>query len=304
MKKDSSVEKLTENKNNPKVTGKIWLLLVIVALITIGVISFISNNESKNLKSAQPESSKKYEKLTLNAQKEGENIAVKGETDLPDDSKLTIEITRPVTWKGETEQRHPTVGWSNPVVKGGKYSAIVKIDDSKAESEDNSSVDSKCEVAVSFHPNWYGEKNQNDTVLNLVGRQGENLSGQFVKTIGELTDKPYKILKNSAPVEFPYSKATPKSQSKYESGSIHKLKNTGSVLFLGTTKENWDRLSKYIMANDSIGVNQMIYSGEAFSADGGAAVKTIDFDWGKIDIRILEGTNTNMEGWISEIFIE
>lgn len=48
MKKSSSTEKPTENKNNPKVTGGICLLLFIIALITIGVMSCISKDDSSN----------------------------------------------------------------------------------------------------------------------------------------------------------------------------------------------------------------------------------------------------------------
>lgn len=188
--------------------------LVFLALFSLTTEAKPTNSSSDTPQTSQPVKtpdktstetviSKKYEKLTLDAQRVGDSITVDGETDLPNDSKLTIQVERPSLWKGETEKRYSKAGWNNPIVKDGKYSANITIDDSGVLNEAES-VDSNVRITVSFHPNWYGEKLQTDDVLKLVGTRGENLSGQLIKTIGELTDKPYKILETKTTVDFPF----------------------------------------------------------------------------------------------------
>ncbi|MCX6809540.1 MAG: hypothetical protein NTZ65_02225 [Candidatus Berkelbacteria bacterium] len=92
-------------------------------------------------------------------------------------------------------------------------------------------------------------------------------------------------------------------KSRYEAGSVNKLKNIQPI-FLGTSKDNWTKLSKYILAGDDTGVKNMIYSGEALIADGGSQIKTIEWNWGIFHVRILEGTSKDSEAWVSDTFVE
>jgi len=186
------------------------------------------------------ESSKKYEKLTLNAQKDGENIKVEGETDLPNDSKLTIEVARPTTLAGESDKGYSKVGWGTPLVKDGKYSAEIKVDDIST-TDYVISIEPRCRITVSFYPNWYGDKIQNDEVLELVGSKGENLAGDLIKTIGSATKNPYQILETTATIDFPLRAQTDTSSSstdKVTYSNISISKSSGTIRVLGEITNN------------------------------------------------------------------
>jgi len=203
-------EKIFKIRTNRKTISLVFGIAIVVFFILVGVTASPTpktSNQSQNQTAtqAQTTSTKKYEKLTLNAQRNGENIKVEGETDLPNESKLTIQIERPLMLKGETEKRYAKVGWNNPIVKDGKYSASIKIDDTKVESNTPESVDSNIRITVSFHPNWYGEKIQTDEILKLVGTKGENLTGEEVKVIGSATNNPYNIFEIITTIEFSYN---------------------------------------------------------------------------------------------------
>lgn len=240
-------KKIFKKRTNRKTVSLAFGVGIVVFFILFGITTDGSSsqkvsNQSKTTTPIQSESSKKYEKLTLNAQRDGENIKVDGETDLPNNSKLTIEIDRPNILAGETETRYVKVGWANPIVKDGKYSATVKIEANNGFLDSAASVESKCRITVSFHPTWGDEKIQNDEVLKLVGSKGENLSGQLVKTLGELTNTPSKILETSTSIDFPYNKSTnnPSSSStdKVSYSNISISKSSGTIRVLGEITNN------------------------------------------------------------------
>ena len=110
--------------------------------------------------------------------------------------------------------------------------------------------------------------------------------------------------------ETPSSQSTNQTNSsnRYTPGRETTLKDMG-LLFMGTSEENWNKLLKYIQANDNMGVAQMLSDGEALEVDGGSKIKVIEVNvhWttGAIDhIRVLGGKNALREGWISDTFVQ
>lgn len=78
----------------------------------------------------------------------------------------------------------------------------------------------------------------------------------------------------------------------------------GKAIPLGDTSKDYDELSKAIEARDDIGFRDLIVAGKAFLVDAGTEVKMLDYDWGKVRVRILEGDHKDEAGWTADEFLK
>lgn len=75
-------------------------------------------------------------------------------------------------------------------------------------------------------------------------------------------------------------------------------------MLLGTTKESHDKARKALMAEDSMGIAELLFSGEAISVPNCTKVKIIDTALFTRQVRILEGQQIGKSGWISYEFLK
>lgn len=114
---------------------------------------------------------------------------------------------------------------------------------------------------------------------------------------------------SSTTTQSPSTQESTTDADRYMPGRETKLKEA-KTLYIGTTKENWNKLYNYISAEDSIGTVEMVLNGEALEVDGGSQIKVIksNVNWSTgrwiIHIRVQEGRNAFSEGWIDDIFLE
>lgn len=74
-------------------------------------------------------------------------------------------------------------------------------------------------------------------------------------------------------------------------------------VLVATSKENFGKLIKATVAKDTIGMAQMVQSGEAFFVDNGTKVLVIGSAVGSREIRILEGQHATRSGWVPVEFV-
>ena len=70
------------------------------------------------------------------------------------------------------------------------------------------------------------------------------------------------------------------------------------TVVLGVTKEAQDKVGKALLAEDYIGIRNLLLSGEAFGVNICTKAKVIDSDLGIRQVRILEGENFGNAGWL------
>ena len=72
---------------------------------------------------------------------------------------------------------------------------------------------------------------------------------------------------------------------------------TGQTI-LGATKESQDKITTALVANDEIGLAQLVITREAFMVDNCTKVKVIDTAVSLRQVRILEGEQVGKSGWL------
>ena len=82
-------------------------------------------------------------------------------------------------------------------------------------------------------------------------------------------------------------------------GSTAIVSNGLEEIWVGTTRENFNELFKYLFAKDAIGVYELFYNKQVISLKPGTRVKIIDITWdGLYQIRVLEGRYVGSLGWL------
>ena len=214
------------------------------------------------------------------------------------------EINKEINAKSVEKSDRPSRGWIMDAYKTDKNGVRVKITNGHYIEEEPVSKSSQENKAN----NKIGLGCCGGLILVLIVGIISSCSNNS-KDSSTNDNKPVQIetTKNESSSSQSTSSKTDNS-SRYTPGRETTLKNMG-LLFMGTSEDNWNKLLKYIQANDSVGVAQMVYNGEALKVDGGSKIKVIEanvhFTTGEIDhIRILEGQNSLSEGWISGTFVE
>ena len=75
--------------------------------------------------------------------------------------------------------------------------------------------------------------------------------------------------------------------------------NCNGNSILGTSKENYDELTKTLVADDRLGYLQMIGNGQIFLVENCTKVKKIGGSFAISEVRILEGEYFGTSGWIA-----
>lgn len=103
----------------------------------------------------------------------------------------------------------------------------------------------------------------------------------------------------------PSSPSQPQEQSgKVSVGNEGFLRLEGqNEILVATSKENFKKLIKASVAKDTIGMAQMVQSGEVFFVDSGTKVLVIGSAFGSKEIRILEGKSATRSGWVPLEFV-
>jgi len=144
-------------------------------------------------------------------------IEVKGTSNLPDGSIISVIINRISIWQGENEERFFRIGFANLKVQNKKFSAAIPVDDKKflefekISGEFIKELNENVEVVVNFDPS---SELQSKDVVEVIGKKGEKLEGSPQKSIfGSLTDNPVNQLevKLRTNLIFPYKSELPKS---------------------------------------------------------------------------------------------
>lgn len=73
---------------------------------------------------------------------------------------------------------------------------------------------------------------------------------------------------------------------------------------IAVTKESQDKLSKASIAQDEIGILALLASGEIFSVPNCTKVKVIDMAVFLRQIRVLEGEQFGLSGWVPYEFVK
>lgn len=93
-----------------------------------------------------------------------------------------------------------------------------------------------------------------------------------------------------------FSGCNNKTEQKYKIGST--ITATGK-LTMCPTKEEEQRLAKYLNANDEDGVKKMAYDEEYFCAAKGDKILIEDYSGTDADVKITEGDDSGKEGYIN-----
>lgn len=220
-KNKSFWDKIKEKPKEELFVKSIPVFLIIIILIFAGVA--FGNKISDVDKSKSEVDKKKDEQVVKEDNQDNENTTpeiteyslefdakhlggrefeVSGTTDLPDNSKLNLEIRDADYY--EHDDANPDWRYENLTyigdstkVDNGEFSKIVKGSESEARMKSDNYT-----AEVTFNP-----RSQSDSITRIVGEKGEYLDGELV-TKEELGDLSYSVLKDSRTVtlkeEVPY----------------------------------------------------------------------------------------------------
>lgn len=83
-----------------------------------------------------------------------------------------------------------------------------------------------------------------------------------------------------------------------EQGFLRDRKDAKEDVLVATTKETFDQFIKAAVAGDNYGAAQIVISGGAFYVPGNTKVLVIDMETGSRKVRILEGEQAGVAGWV------
>lgn len=75
-------------------------------------------------------------------------------------------------------------------------------------------------------------------------------------------------------------------------------------ILVATTKESQEKVSKILLANDELGISEVLLSGEAFAVPNCTKVKVIDTAVAIRQVRIFEGDQIGKSGWVAFEFVK
>ena len=81
------------------------------------------------------------------------------------------------------------------------------------------------------------------------------------------------------------------------------IASNGKVL-MAKTYALHNTMDKYIMAGDTIGIQNMVLAGDAFAVSSGAQALVITKRLTKCEVRIQSGTNAGASGWVSSQYVK
>lgn len=145
-----------------------------------------------------------------------DTVEVKGTSNLPDGSIVSVVINRISIWQGEDEERFFRAGFANVTVKDKKFSTSITVDDKKflefekVSGEFIKELNENVEVVFNFDPS---SELQPKSVVEIIGAKGEKLENSPQKDVfGSLTSNPINQLEVEirTKLPFPYTKELPK----------------------------------------------------------------------------------------------
>lgn len=81
-------------------------------------------------------------------------------------------------------------------------------------------------------------------------------------------------------------------------GDTAVITNNTSTTFLATTKDNYEIMRKAVVANDNIGLTNMVFSGSLFMVEANTKCLLLDISYPMRQVRIMEGTYFGKAGWV------
>lgn len=75
------------------------------------------------------------------------------------------------------------------------------------------------------------------------------------------------------------------------------------IALVATSEAAFDRFMKIAVANDTLGIAEMVLSGSLLKVDRGTKVTIIDRGFTKTEVRILEGDHFGESGWVASEFV-
>ncbi|MFC1656081.1 hypothetical protein ACFL3C_04370 [Patescibacteria group bacterium] len=98
---------------------------------------------------------------------------------------------------------------------------------------------------------------------------------------------------------------TSKSSTTVSIGDEAKLVSSGSgAILVAIDQEAFDDLLDISVANDEMGLAELMLADRVFSVPTGIKVKVIDTDWFSKEVRILEGAYVGESGWVPMEFVQ
>ena len=100
--------------------------------------------------------------------------------------------------------------------------------------------------------------------------------------------------------------ATPSASSASERvgvGEEGDVKSSANKTVIATSEASFDALIKASVANDTMGIAQLVLDGRAFAVENGTKVLVIDRTTGARQVRILEGELIGETGWLPMEFV-
>ena len=104
----------------------------------------------------------------------------------------------------------------------------------------------------------------------------------------------------------PTTQATTPKQERVgvgDEGYVKSSSGTANKTLIATSEANFDALVKASVANDTIGIAQLVLEGRLFAVEDGTKVLVIDSTVGARQVRILEGELFGETGWLPMEFV-
>lgn len=86
-------------------------------------------------------------------------------------------------------------------------------------------------------------------------------------------------------------------------GQEARLTVSSGVVVVCRAKEGMKELTKLSVANDTLGIAEMMLRGRAFGVESGTKVLIIDNGFDVRQVRILEGQMLGRSGWVNRVFL-
>jgi len=95
-----------------------------------------------------------------------------------------------------------------------------------------------------------------------------------------------------------------KDTSSLEVGKVVETTSSAKAILLATNQANYKELTKFMVADDKVGVEKMFGNGKLFLIQTGTEVKILQITSNGIEVRVQEGEHSNRAGWIPSEFLK
>ena len=79
---------------------------------------------------------------------------------------------------------------------------------------------------------------------------------------------------------------------------------SGGKVLMAKTYALHNTMDKYIMAGDTIGIQNMVLAGDAFLVESGSTALVLRKDLTRYDVRIQSGSKMGESGWVSSWYVK